>query len=428
MDETFLFPPSIRDFVPSDHVSHFIRELVRTELDLSEIYAGYRQGGSGNLPYDPAMMSAILLYSYTQGVYSSRKIARHCSERVDFMAVSGMQRPDFRTIALFRKRHLESLGGLFVQVVKLCEAAGLLKLGHVATDGSKMKANASKKKNKSYKRLKEEEQALEADIASWFEQAEAIDAAEDELYGEDKTGHELPAWVADKEERRKRIAAAKKSLEAKDKAEREARKKAEKAGTKPRSREKKREAPKETRKENLSDSDSSLMKGSGSDGFIQGYNTQLSVDTDSYVAVSGYVTNRKNDKEELEPNIKAIKKTTGRIPAELSADAGYCSEQNLELLVQHGIRGYVALGKKPNESARPITPGTRTHQMQQRLKKAGKRSRYRLRGQTVEPVFGVIKATMGFRQFLLRGLENVNNEWLLVLTAYNLKKLARAKA
>jgi transposase len=425
IEQSFLFPPSVKDFVPDDHLSHFIRELVTKELDLSIILNEYREE-RGYPPYDPRMMTAILLYAYTQGVYSSRKVARSCLERLDFMAVSAMNKPDFRTICKFRKRHLSALGGLFVQVLKLCQAAKLVKLGQVSLDGSKVKANASKRRSKSYKNLKKEEQALREEVSRWFEEAEATDAEEDEMYGEDKRGDELPDWVSDKSERLKKIQEARETLEKRDKAERESREEAEKKGEKPPSKTKKRDKPTDTRKYNFTDPDSEMLK--TRDGFIQGYNTQIAVDIESYVIVSGDVCSDKNDLDQLKPTLNQIENNLGKQPGELSADAGYCSEENLKELIKRGVRGYVALGNgPPGERTKRIEPGTLVYQMSQRLKKGGRRSRYRYRKMTVEPVFGVIKSARGFQQFLLRGIEAVKKEWLLVCTAHNIQKLAKAR-
>src|SRR5579872_699983 len=210
VDQVWLLPPSIQDLVPAGHQSHFVRETVRAGLDLSGIMASYSEE-RGYPPYHPGMMVALLLYAYSQGVYSSRRIAKACEERLDFAAVTGMQRPDFRT------RHLAALSGLFVQVLRLCQKAGLVKLGHVALDGTKIKANASKHKAMSYERMKKREAELKAEVDRWLKAAEAADAEEDRLYG-DKRGDEMPDWVADKQKRLEKIREAKAELEAEAKA------------------------------------------------------------------------------------------------------------------------------------------------------------------------------------------------------------------
>ena len=208
VDQAWLLPPSIHDFVPAGHAAHFVRDLVCEALDLSAILNAYPED-RGQPPYHPAMMTALLLYAYSRGVYSSRRIAKACEERLDFMAVTGLQRPDFRTISDFRKRHLAALSGLFVQVLELCRQAGLAKLGHVALDGTKIKANASKHKAMSYARMPQAEARLTAEIEAWFEQAAAADAAEDRAFGADARGDEMPDWVANKQKRLAKIKEAK---------------------------------------------------------------------------------------------------------------------------------------------------------------------------------------------------------------------------
>src|SRR5271170_3422558 len=211
--EPMLLPATVQDFVDKDHLARFVLHLVIEEIDLEEIERVYRVD-RGQPPFDPAMMTALLLYGYCNGVYSSRRIAKACGERVDFMSIVGLDPPDFRTISEFRKRHLQALSGLFGQVLRLCERAGLVKLGHVALDGTKIKANASKHKAMSYVRMEKRAAELEAEVAKWLSSAEAADAEEDKLHGRDKTGDEMPGWVADKKRRAERIRKAKAELEA----------------------------------------------------------------------------------------------------------------------------------------------------------------------------------------------------------------------
>src|SRR5579875_3728212 len=214
VEQRWLLPPSVMDFVPPDHVAHFIRDTVREQLELSEILAPYEQEERGYPPYHPVMMTALLLYAYCQGVYSSRRIAQACENRVDFMAVTGLNRPDFRTVSDFRKRHLQALQGLFVQVLKLCQQAGLVKLGHVALDGTKVKANASKHKAMSYERMRETELRLNREVRAWFDRAKSTDDAEDRQHGRERRGDEMPAWAADKKRRIEKIREAREALEA----------------------------------------------------------------------------------------------------------------------------------------------------------------------------------------------------------------------
>ena len=427
-----LLPPTVSEFVPEDHLAYFVRDLVRDDLDLGEIYGAYREH-RGRPPYHPAMMVSLLQYGYCRGVYSSRGLERGCAERVDFMAVTGMARPDHSTIAEFRKRHREALARLFVQVLQLCEEAKLVKLGHVALDGTKVKANASKHRAMSYKRMKEQEPRLAAEVKRWLDEADRVDAEEDEKYGKDKRGDELPAWVANKKERVKRIREAKARLEKKAKeeakrvaAEREAKEKSEgkpMTGPKPKTL---AGVPDDKAQMNFTDPDSRILK--TRDGYVQGYNCQLAVDAESQVIVAQGVTQKQNDNDELLPMVDQIEANLGTLPKEVSADCGYCSEENLE---ERGVRGYIATGRqkhgmKSATSQERARQGPWARAMRARLKRAGFRSRYRLRKQTVEPAIGQIKEARGFRTFLVRGADKVRAEWAMICTAHNLLKLKMA--
>lgn len=431
-EQAWLFPPSVLDLVPEGHPAHFVRDVVRHDLDLDAIFATYDEG-RGYPPYHPAMMVALLLYGYSRGIRSSRKIEQACEERVDFMAVTGMQRPDHDTINEFRRRHLTALSGLFTQVLALCEKAGLVKLGHVALDGTKIQANASKHKAMSYGRMEETQKRLRAEVAKWFEEADAIDREEDEKYGKGKRGDELPEWVKSKKLRHERIQAAKEALEAEAKqraeAEREARPEREPTapGRKPEEPDGKPDAKAQ---KNFTDPESRILK--TKDGYVQGYNAQAAVDADSQVIVAQEVGAQQNDSERLVPMVEQIRANTGRRPQELSADAGYSSEENLRALHRRRIRAYVATGRQ-RHGTRSATgspdrrKGPWACAMRTKLRRAGPRSRYRLRKQTVEPVFGQMKECRGFRRFLLRGLEKVRGEWSLACVAHNLLKLFGAR-
>lgn len=443
VEQPLLLPPSVQELVPAGHLAHFIRDTVRESLELSAILDEYSEE-RGYPPYHPLMMTALLLYAYCQGIYSSRRIARACEQRVDFMAVTAMQRPDFRTISDFRKRHLKALGALFGQVLALCEAAGLVKLGHVALDGTKLHANASKHKAMSYGRMREREPELAAEVARWFSEAELTDRAEDDELGAEHRGDELPEWVANKQQRLAKIREAKAALEAE--AEQAAEEGSEQGspeeptedGSPPQERGSGRrqaqppsKAPPDKAQRNFTDPDSRIMK--DSHGFQQAYNAQAAVDAQSQVIVAEDLTNAANDKQQLVPMVAEIERQTGRRPRELSADSGYCSEDNLADLAGRGIRGYVATGRQKHGEASAAAQGASqggpyVRAMSTRLKRGGYRSRYRLRKQTVEPVFGQIKGARGFRQFLLRGLEKVAEEWRLICTAHNLLKLAGASS
>lgn len=425
VDQSMLLPPSIGEFVPPNHPAHMIREFVREELDLSDILNEYSEE-RGCPPYHPVMMVAVLLYALTQGVYSSRKIARACEERLDFKAVGAMNCPDFRTISKFRARHLEALSKLFNQVLTLCKKAGLVSLGHVALDGTKLKANASYYKGKNYKNITEEEAKLGSDIDEWFKKGLEIDAAEDKEFGDDKRGDELPAWITNKEERRKRLKEAREQLEKEDKDAKAKREKEEKEGKKGRAAVKKIEGPKDTQRYNFTDPESAAQR--SRQGTIQGYNAQAAVDSKAHIIVANRVASDNTDFDQLVPMLGEIKKNMKVLPKEISMDTGYCSERNLKVLEEEKIRGYVALGKDPAVRKRAITKGSAIERMSIRLKKAGWRSRYRLRKSVVEPIFGIIKQARGFRQFLLRGKVKVNREFALVCTAHNLLRLIKLRA
>jgi transposase len=434
IDEAQLLPPSVQDYVPRDHVSRLIVSLVRESLDLSEITCRYTSG-LGQPPFDPRMMTALLLHGYASGLYSSRRIAKAARERADFMMIVAGDPPDFRTISEFRRRHLKALAGLFVQVLKLAEKAGLVKLGHVALDGTKIKANASKHKAMSYQRMKKREAELEAEVDRWLKAAEAADAEEDKLHGS-KRGDEMPDWVADKEKRLAKIREAKAELEAEAKAaaaeeEERRRAKAEKRRTaEGRKKNGRTPAPPSAEPDgkaqrNFTDPDSRILK--TKDGYIQGYNAQAAVDAKAQIIVAHGLTASMSDHGQLVGLIDGIKANLGARPKEASADSGYLSEANLQALADRRINAYVATGKAkhPAEIKRKVG-GPLTQAMRTKLKRAAWRSRYRLRKQIVEPVFGQIKQARGFRQFLLRGIEKVKAEWAMICTAHNLTKLARA--
>src|SRR5580658_8050492 len=430
VDEVWLFPPSVQDFVPAKHVAHFVRETVRTQLDLGAIFASYSEE-RGFPPYHPAMMVALLLYGYSRGVYSSRQLESACLERVDFMAVTALSRPDFCTIAAFRRRHLKALGDLFVQVLRLCREAGLVKLGHVALDGTKIKANASKHKAMSYGRMRDAEARLHREVKAWFARAEAIDADEDRAHGPER-GDELPDWVAVKQQRLARLREAKAALEAEAKApppdddgpgpstgmmDHGKAKRAPDGG------------PPDRAQRNFTDPDSRIQP--TRDGVIQGYNAQIAVDGAHQIILAQRVQTNAADRGALVPLVQAIRRDLRANPAELSADAAYCDEANLASLARRRIAAYLAPGRARHGGGDPAgkrraRKGSRVAAMVTKLRRAGWRSRYRLRKQIVEPVFGQIKAARGFRQCFLRGLGKVREEWAMICTAHNLIKLRKS--
>ena len=313
VDQVWLLPPSVQELVPEGHLAHLVRDTVRDTLDLRAILDTYREE-RGFPPYHPTMMTALLLYAYCQGIYSSRRMARACEERVDFMAVTALQRPDFRTISDFRKRHLEALSGLFGQVLALCQQAGLVKLGHVALDGTKVKANASKHKAMSYGRMKLAIPRLAAEVEGWLKEADRQDREEDARLGPDRRGDELPEWVTNRQRRLEKMREAKAALEAEAKAKAKTGDKPPGGGGSGR----KRPVVPDKAQRNFTDPESRIMK--TRDGFVQGYNGQLAVDASSQVIVAQAVTNETNDAKQLAPMVAQIKQNTGRQTAELSAE------------------------------------------------------------------------------------------------------------
>ena len=358
IDEPLLLPPVVQEFVAKDHLARLVLNLVREDIDLAAISGSYA-GERGQPPFDPVMMTVLLLYSYCCGIYSSRRIAKACRERVDFMSIVGFDAPDFRTISEFRRRHSKALSALFQQVLQLCETAGLVKLGHVALDGTKIKANASKHKAMSYERMEQRAAELEAEVGKWFAVAEATDAEEDKRYGADKTGEEMPDWVTDKQRRAERIRQAKAELEAEAKASAEAKLKAAAEAQQRREAEGRKKSgppaappsttPEPKAQKNFTDPESRIMK--SKDGFVQAYNAQIVVDSAAQIIVAQDVTQSGADSGQLVPMTDAVETNLGRKPEQLSADAGYCSEANLEALESRGIDGYVATGRARDAAA-----------------------------------------------------------------------------
>src|ERR1700738_2909368 len=345
--------------------------------------------------------------------------------------IVALQAPDFRTISEFRRRHLAALSALFVQVLKLCERAGLVKLGHVALDGTKIKANASKHKAMSYERMCKRETQLQAEVDGWLQAAGAAAAAEDRAFG-DRRGDEMPDWVADKQARLAKIRQAKAELEAEAKAKAAAEQPARaKVDEKPPRKPPPAAAPEPKAQRNFTDPESRILK--TKDGYIQGYNAQAAVDAHAQIIVAHTLGNNGSDQNQFAPLLDAIKTNLGSNPDEVSADAGYCSTANLRTLSRRRIKGYIATGRQKHGSKsatakRPAKPGSLLARMTSRVRRAGHRSRYRLRKAGGEAVFGQVKEARGFRQFLLRGIEKVKAEWAMICTVHNLRKLALADA
>ena len=406
---------------------------MREALDLSAILDTYAEE-RGYPPYHPGMMVALLLYGYSRGLYSSRQLARACEERVDFMALTGLNRPDFRTIAEFRKRHLAALSDLFVQVLRLCRAAGLVQFAHVAVDGTKLKANASRHKAMSYGRMRTAEPALAAEVEGWLDRAREADVAEDAAHGVDRRGDETPDWMASRQRRLEAIRAAKAALEAEavnppdpqDESGPGA-----SSGMRWQGRPLRGEdgGPPDRAQRNFTDPDSRILP--TRDGFVQGYNGQIAVDAAHQIIVAHRLVTNPADQRALTPLVDDVRAHLGRKPREVSGDAGFANEANLAALKKRRITAYLAPGRARHGEAdaagrRRLTKMPLMSAMAAQLKRTGRRSRYRLRKQVVEPVFGQIKQARGFRQLLLRGLDQVRGEWAMICTAHNLLKLAQA--
>ncbi|MDH2091647.1 IS1182 family transposase [Rhizobium pusense] len=432
VDQGWLLPPSLHEFVPAGHMAHFVRDTVREVLDLSAIVETYSEE-RGYPPYHPGMMVALLLYGYSRGLYSSRQLSRACEERVDVMAVTGLNRPDFRTIADFRKRHLCALSDLFVQVLRLCRAAGLVQFGHVAVDGTKLKANASRHKAMSYGRMKAVEPMLAGEVKNWLARANEIDAAEDSEHGRTRRGDETPDWMADKQRRLEAIRTAKAALEAEAATPPDPEDESG-AGASSGMRWQGRPlrgddgGPPDRAQKNFTDPDSRILP--TRDGFIQGYNGQIAVDAAHQIIVAHRLVTTSADYRALVPLVDDITLHLGRKPREVSGDAGFATETNLAAMKERRIKSYLPPGRARHGEAhaagrRKLTKMPLMSEMAETLRRAGRRGRYRLRKQVVEPVFGQIKQARGFRQFLLRGLGQVRAEWAMICTAHNLLKLAQ---
>lgn len=437
VDQCELFPPALKDLVPADHLVHFVRKVVAEDLDLSGIYAGYTST-KGQPPYHPGLMTALLLYGYARGVYTSRRLEISCEERLDFRALVGSERPDHSTIAEFRKQHRDALEALFVQVLALCRDAGMVKLGHVALDGTKVRANASKHAAMSYKRMKEAEPELARQVQEWLDAAQQGDEVDDAAFGGDKRGDEIPAHVREKARKLAKIRAAKARIEAeaeakKERLEGERAAKEEEQGALVRGRKPKalEGIPEDKTQSNFTDPESRILK--TANGYEQGYNAQAVVDAESQLVLAHGVSNQQNDGHQLVPMLDQLEANLGQAPAQLSADAGYCSEENLAALEERGIDAYIATGRQKHGMSSPTANeeknrAPRATAMREKLRAGGWDSPYRLRKQTVEPVFGQIKEARGFHRFLRRGLANVAGEWALLCTVHNLLKLAAVSA
>ncbi len=438
-DQTYLLPPSPQDWLPEDDMVYFVLDTVR-DLNLRAITGKYESGdGRGFPPFHPRMMVTLLLYSYTQGVFSSRRIMKRCERDAAYRVIIQADVPNFRTISDFRKLHLAELESLFVQVLGLCQKAGLVKLGHVSLDGTKIKANASRHKAMSYGRMKEEEKRLRQEIRELLSRAEATDAEEDERYGFDRRGDELPKELSRRKDRLKKIRQARKALEneAKSAAEAERKRREEedrKRGDKPRrgrQRQDVKEVPEDKAQYHFTDPETSIMKANNK-GFDQCGNAQAAVDRENQVIVAADVTNEPNDKKQFKPMVKQAKQNVGRDKHidKLSSDSGYFSEDNVKWAERRNLDVYVATGRlkhnqqvPPHPRGRPPAGLTVKERMARKLRTKKGRETYAERKWISEPVFGQIKRGLGFTQFLLNGIAKMRGEWRMVCMAHNLRKL-----
>jgi transposase len=405
-------------------LAFFVSDTVDA-LDLSAFYERYEGDGRRNQPFDPRMMVKLLVYGYATGTFSSRKIAAKLQEDVAFRVLSAGNCPAHRTIAEFRQRHLSEFESLFIQVVRMAGELGLIKLGTIAVDGSKVKANASKRKAMSYGRMVQEEKRLKREIRAILQRAQKTDVREDVEFGPDFRGDELPEELARRQSRLQQIQAAKKRLEARqeeaDHASGRSPDDEDKPGKSGPKFKRRFGRPPEHTQDNFTDPDSRIMK--DSKGFEQCYNAQIAVDADAQMIVATGVIQTPSDQPELLPMIDKVQAITGQRPGRVLADAGYRSEKNLRELQERGIDGYVAIGrdngKRPTIRAEQVA----TLRMARKLRTKRGRARYRQRKWIAEPVFGWIKSCVGFRSFSLRGREKVTAEWCLVGLAMNLRRL-----
>ena len=418
-DQAFLVPPSLTDLIPKGDPVLFLRDVLEN-LDFEPFHRVYRSA-RGQPPYNPTLMVGLYLYGAMRRTYSSRRLAELCQRDVACIYLVGRATPDFHTISEFRQRFTKELQGLFLQVLLLCREAGLVRLGHVSLDGTKVRANASKHKAMSYGRMLQKEPLLEAEVATWLEEGKRQDEAEDTEHGSDDDGWSMPDELKETSRRLAKIKAGKARLEAMF------REKASENGKDP------DEATVPDRAQtNFTDPESRIMK--TPDGFQQCYNAQAVVDAETEVIVACEVSNAAADSQRLPPMLKQIRENTGHFPNQLTADAGYSSEANFTHLAEADIYAVVALRRYHRDEPPGTDPAPKRSSdrwlhrniMRDRLTTSDGKDAYKLRKQTVEPVFGQIKSARNFRQFLRRGKTAVEAEWSMLCTVHNLLKLHRA--
>ena len=427
----FLFPPSLRDWLPPDHLAWFVRDAVE-HLDLDELTDRYRICGKGELAYEPRMMLRVLLCGYATGLFSSRQIAKQVEENIAFRVLADKQAPSHRSTCRFRAVHIDLFPDLFVQVVRLAHEAGLAHLGSLSIDGSKIKANASKHKAMSYAYMEEAIERLQGEIDEILRIAEDADAAEDHELGPDFRNDRLPKELADREKRLEQVRLAKKRLEARkaqeaaEKDEKRAAKAKEEGKPPPKERPGGRKHPKgkpqPKDQENFTDPDSRIMKVS-SGGFEQCYNAQVAATEGTQIVVAVDVDNCAADCDQLVPMAAAVMENTGEAVDRVLADAGYCSNANIKILEEAGIDAYIATGREGKSKSEAKSP--EIQRMTKKLKTKTGRKCYRKGKHRVDPVFGWLKSMLGFRAFSLRGLDNVRGEFNLDCLALNLRRLQK---
>ncbi len=429
-DQMLLMPPKLRDWVPPSHLAHHVSDVVDA-MDISVLYERYEGDGRRAKPYSPWMMLKVLIYGYATGVFSSRGIARKLEEDVAFRMLGAGNFPDHRTICTFRRRNLEHLRGLFLQVVRLSREMGLSRFGTLSIDGTKVRANASKRKAMSYERMVREEARLAEEIEGLLTAADGEDVEEDRRFGEEVRGDELPAELQRREDRLAAIRAAKERLEA---AQRKADDERGRAPGQARSAKNGREyareygEPEAKAQSNFTDPQSRIMKTS-TEGFQQCYNAQTVVDDANQMVVDASVSACASDQGELISRLDAVEEEFDTQPEAVLADAGYCNEADLVALEARGIDGYVAVGREGKKQV-AVDPKTRpaTARMKKKLDTAAGRVRYARRKWLSEAPNGWIKEVLGFRRFSFRGLAKVQAEWHLVCLALNIKRIATLKA
>ena len=430
MNQQLLLPPDLRQWLRDDHLALYVSDVVEA-LDLSAIISKYDEGDSrGRPPYHPALMVKLLVYGYSTGRMSSRKLEQATYDDIAFRVLTCDQHPDHDSIADFRKRHLPELGQLFVQVLQLCQRAGLVKLGHVAVDSTKIKANAQKRESLRYGSLDAAEQALQAEVLRLLSEAQRLDDEEDTVYGAGRRGNELPAELRRRETRLAKIRELKAQLE-KEAQQAAAQEQKEKELDEPKNYRRRRwtksesgaVVPKEKVQRNLTDPDSRLMMDTTTRNYEQAYNPQIAVDAEAQIIVAARVVQAPNDQEQLVPTVLQVKENLGALPAIVSADGAYFSSAVITTEVLREVDLYVPPNEPPPNTM-PQDSSVRALMWQKLMSQSG-RQLYNRRKTIVEPVFAQIKHVRSFRQFRLRGLAQVEGEWLLICLTHNLLKLFR---